>query len=46
MMFFDDEQRNINEVSKLGVVSIFVEEGVSKHVIENGIRKFQERNKR
>lgn len=43
MIFFDDEQRNINDVSKLGVVSIFVRDGVSKNVIEEGMKQFKSR---
>lgn len=40
MMFFDDEQRNINDVSKLGVVSILVQNGVSRDDIEKGMQEF------
>lgn len=43
MMFFDDEQRNISDVSKLGVTSIFVRDGVSKNVIEEGMQMFKRR---
>ncbi|CAH1180486.1 unnamed protein product [Phaedon cochleariae] len=45
MIFFDDEQRNIRDVSALGVTSIFVTNGVCKSVIEEGINRFQENRK-
>ncbi len=31
MMFFDDERRNINDISKLGVTCIHVENGLEQH---------------
>lgn len=40
MIFFDDEDRNIRDISNLGVVSIFVKNGVTKQVIESGISKY------
>ncbi|XP_023027244.1 magnesium-dependent phosphatase 1 [Leptinotarsa decemlineata] len=45
MIFFDDEMRNIHDINDLGVVSIFVEKGVSKAVIEEGKRQFSEKRK-
>lgn len=41
MMFFDDDHRNISEVTKLGVVSIIVRQGITKQVIEEGMQKFK-----
>ncbi|ENN75585.1 hypothetical protein YQE_07928, partial [Dendroctonus ponderosae] len=40
MLFFDDENRNITDITRLGVVSILVKNGVSKSVVENGIQKY------
>lgn len=40
MMFFDDEQRNIDDVSNLGVVSVYVRDGVSKELVEEGMQIF------
>ncbi|XP_052685860.1 magnesium-dependent phosphatase 1-like [Crassostrea angulata] len=36
MIFFDDEHRNIRDVSKLGVTSFFVPQGVQNEVIRCG----------
>ena len=35
MIFFDDEYRNIDEVSKLGVEAVFVENGISMDQIKS-----------
>lgn len=43
MMFFDDEQRNISEVGALGVVSVYVTNGVCESVIKEGMDKFKGR---
>lgn len=40
MIFFDDEQRNINDLNKIGVLSILVENGVTHEVISNGLKRF------
>lgn len=40
MIFFDDENRNIRDISRLGVVSIFVTNGVSEKVVEEGLKEF------
>ncbi|XP_043468572.1 magnesium-dependent phosphatase 1-like [Leptopilina heterotoma] len=40
MLFFDDEQRNIVDLTKLGVLSILVKDGVSHAVIKQGLDKF------
>lgn len=45
MIFFDDEQRNIRDISEIGVTSIFVKTGVNQEVIEEGKRKFLEQRK-
>ena len=42
MIFFDDESRNIRDISKLGTTSIYVSEGVDQKVIEEGFKKFIE----
>lgn len=36
MLFFDDEMRNINEVSRLGVNSIFVPAGINRELFDSG----------
>lgn len=40
MLFFDDEMRNIREVSQLGVTSIFVEDGLTQEVFDQGLNQF------
>lgn len=40
MVFFDDEHRNIVDVGKLGVHAVFVENGVTHHVIKNALQSF------
>jgi len=42
MLFFDNEDRNITDVSALGVTSILVDEneGVTMKIIGEGIRRF------
>ncbi|XP_010277501.1 PREDICTED: magnesium-dependent phosphatase 1 [Nelumbo nucifera] len=54
MLFFDDEDRNIDAVSKMGVTSIFVGNGVNLGALRQGLATFTqnsvpsetERNKR
>ncbi|WP_407699754.1 magnesium-dependent phosphatase-1 [Stieleria sedimenti] len=41
MVFFDDEMRNINEVSSLGVTSIHVPDGITAGLFHNTLRKFE-----
>ncbi|XP_013788974.2 magnesium-dependent phosphatase 1-like, partial [Limulus polyphemus] len=41
MLFFDDEHRNIYEISKLGVTSIFVSKGLTKKALEEGFQQFE-----
>ncbi|KAJ3683900.1 hypothetical protein LUZ60_014127 [Juncus effusus] len=40
MLFFDDEDRNIDCVSKMGVASILVENGVNLDEFKRGLREF------
>lgn len=35
MVFFDDEYRNIKKVGELGVKSVYVENGISKKMVED-----------
>ena len=42
MLFFDDEMRNIREVSSLGVTSIFVADGMSSELFEQGLNMHRE----
>ncbi|XP_044732035.1 magnesium-dependent phosphatase 1-like isoform X2 [Chrysoperla carnea] len=41
MLFFDDEQRNIVDLSALGVTSILVDGGVTKDVVLQGLNKYR-----
>lgn len=43
MIFFDDEQRNIRDLTELGVLSILVKNGVNNNVIKEGLDKFANR---
>ncbi|CAG9860604.1 unnamed protein product [Phyllotreta striolata] len=45
MIFFDDEERNIRDIKKIGVVSILVKNGVNKALIEAGKKQFSNGNK-
>lgn len=42
MIFFDDEQRNIVDLERLGVVSILVKNGMTMQVLMNGLKKFSD----
>lgn len=42
MLFFDDEMRNISEVSSLGVTSIHVTDGLTSNLFDHGCRRFRE----
>jgi len=44
MLFFDDELRNITEVSELGVVCVPVRFGFSQAVYQEGLRQYRERD--
>uniref|UniRef100_A0A023FV19 Magnesium-dependent phosphatase 1 n=1 Tax=Amblyomma parvum TaxID=251391 RepID=A0A023FV19_AMBPA len=41
MLFFDDEMRNITDVSKLGVTCVYVKDGMSQEVIDEGLSRFE-----
>ena len=43
MLFFDDEPRNIRDVSELGVTAILCEEGISWNRLHHGIETFLRR---
>ncbi|KAF5302678.1 hypothetical protein FQA39_LY10174 [Lamprigera yunnana] len=40
MLFFDDEIRNIHDLRGEGVVSVLVRDGVSKKVVEEGLKDY------
>lgn len=40
MIFFDDEDRNIQDITRLGVLSILVRNGVTQKVVENGLAEY------
>ncbi|CAI8617963.1 unnamed protein product [Vicia faba] len=42
MLFFDDDNNNIKEISKLGVTSILVRNGVNLGVFREGLTKFSQ----
>ncbi|KAG6702687.1 hypothetical protein I3842_07G047900 [Carya illinoinensis] len=42
MLFFDDEDRNIQAVSKMGVTSILVGDGVNLGVLRHGLSEFSQ----
>ncbi|CAN0921147.1 Magnesium-dependent phosphatase 1 [Linum grandiflorum] len=42
MLFFDDEDRNINTVSKMGVTSILVGNGVNLGALREGLTRFSQ----
>ncbi|TWT80162.1 Acid Phosphatase [Planctomycetes bacterium CA13] len=42
MLFFDDEMRNISEVSQLGVTSIHVADGLTEALFRDGCQQFAE----
>ncbi|KZV39163.1 Magnesium-dependent phosphatase [Dorcoceras hygrometricum] len=42
MLFFDDEDRNIDTVSKMGVTSILVENGVNLGAFRQGLSSFSQ----
>ncbi|KAL8608446.1 hypothetical protein ACOMHN_002679 [Nucella lapillus] len=43
MIFFDDEHRNIVQVGKLGVLCIFVSDGVTRKVVADALKEFAQR---
>ncbi|CAM6117130.1 unnamed protein product [Calypogeia fissa] len=40
MLFFDDEERNIQAVSQMGVKSVLVHNGVNLNALKEGLQKF------
>lgn len=40
MLFFDDEERNVAEINRLGAVAILVDSGVSDSVVAEGLEYF------
>lgn len=40
ILFFDDEKRNIKDVSSLGVTSVIVDSGIDIKVFHEGLRKY------
>lgn len=44
MLFFDDEERNITEVSQLGVCSILATRGVDRETYQQGITRFSDQH--
>ncbi|KAF3326065.1 Magnesium-dependent [Carex littledalei] len=44
MLFFDDEDRNIDSVSKMGVTSVLVENGLNLDMFKLGLRNFASSN--
>ncbi|KAG0470199.1 hypothetical protein HPP92_016275 [Vanilla planifolia] len=46
MLFFDDEHGNINEISKMGVTSILVDNGMNLQELQTGLEKFSKNSNR
>lgn len=42
MLFFDDEQFNIDDTTHLGILSVLVKEGMTMQVLMNGLKKFSD----
>lgn len=40
MLFFDDETRNIKDVRSLQVTCVFVENGITRKVVQDGFKRF------
>lgn len=40
MLFFDDENRNITDIRSLGVTCVWVENGITRAVVQQGLRRF------
>jgi len=46
MIFFDDEHRNVGEVSRsLGVFSILVENGVNQEIVNKALQNYAQKHK-
>ncbi|OMO56280.1 HAD-superfamily phosphatase, subfamily IIIC [Corchorus capsularis] len=44
MLFFDDENRNIESVSKMGATSIYVSNGVNLNALRQGLSEFSRKS--
>ncbi|XP_059439859.1 uncharacterized protein LOC132172387 [Corylus avellana] len=44
MLFFDDENRNIEAVSQMGVTSILVDDGVNLRALKQGLSEFSQKS--
>ncbi|CAL8136534.1 unnamed protein product [Orchesella dallaii] len=45
MMFFDDEERNIRDLSKEGVHCVFVRKGVTMKLLKDALQEFKNKSK-
>ncbi|CAH8622300.1 unnamed protein product [Schistosoma rodhaini] len=45
MLFFDDETRNIHDISKLGVQCHLVEHGITLNLLKDALKKFQQQRR-
>lgn len=41
MLFFDDEERNIKDIGRLGVQAIHVAKGMTMQILETALQKFE-----
>jgi len=46
MLFFDDEERNIHEIGRLGVTCVLVRRGMKHAVLESGLKQHAARQAR
>ena len=46
MMFFDDEHRNINDLSPFGVCCVYVERGITWRLVEDALNNLKRSPKR
>jgi magnesium-dependent phosphatase 1 len=40
MLFFDDEERNIHDLKKVGVHCVFVKKGVDMKLVKDALKEF------
>lgn len=40
MLFFDDEERNITDINRIGAVAVYVDSGMSNSVVAEGLEYF------
>ncbi|PFX18609.1 magnesium-dependent phosphatase 1-like isoform X1 [Stylophora pistillata] len=45
MLFFDDEERNIHQISRLGVTCVLVKRGMTYTVLQSGLAQFAANHK-